>query len=155
MSDKHSLDLATPPPGGALHEDLTRADEIVGASDRKFGLTIAAVCAFIGTVRLVFGHGGWQWWLGAAALLATVALAAPTVLAPLNRLWLKLGLVLYKIVNPVVMALIFVTTIIPVGILMRLCGKDPLRLKREPDAASYWIAREPPGPAPETMRNQF
>jgi hypothetical protein len=39
--------------------------------------------------------------------------------------------------------------------LMRLCGKDSLRLRREPDAASYWIEREPPGPPPETMRNQF
>jgi hypothetical protein len=155
MSNAQGSDRSVPPPGGALHEDLTRAEEIDGPSDRRFGLTIALVCAVVGAVRLGFGHGGWLWWLGAGVLLAALALGAPVVLAPLNRLWLKLGLVLYKIVNPVVMAVIFVTTIVPVGILMRLCGKDPLRLKREPGAASYWIAREPPGPAPETMRNQF
>jgi hypothetical protein len=151
----NAMDSDMPPPGGALHEDLTRAEEITGPSDRRFGLTIAVVCAVIAAVRLVFGHGGWWWWLGAGLLLALLALCAPAVLAPLNRLWLKLGLVLYRVVNPVVMALIFVTTIVPTGILMRLCGKDPLRLKREPDAASYWISREPPGPAPDTMRNQF
>jgi hypothetical protein len=154
MSNAIGPDIPAPPPGGALHEDLTRAEEITGPSDRRFGLTIAAVCGVVGAIRLIFGHGGW-WWLGAGVLLALFALGAPAILAPLNRLWLKLGLVLYKVVNPVVMALIFVTTIVPVGILMWLCGKDPLRLKREPDAASYWIAREPPGPTPETMRNQF
>ena len=73
----------------------------------------------------------------------------------LNRLWLRFGLVLYKVVNPAVMTLIFGSTIVPIGVLMRLCGKDPLRLRREPAAASYWIAREPPGPLPETMRDQF
>ena len=79
----------------------------------------------------------------------------PAVLWPLNRLWLLLGIVLYRIVNPIVMALLFFSTIVPIGMLMRLCGKDSLRLRREPEAASYWIEREPPGPPPETMRNQF
>lgn len=144
-----------PPAPAALHEDLTRTEVLTGPSDRRFGLTMAAVCAVIGTIRLVFGHGGWVWWLGAGALLALIALIAPAMLAPLNRFWLKLGLVLYKVVNPVVMALIFITAIVPVGLLMRVFGKDPLRLEREPAAASYWIARDPPGPAPETMRNQF
>jgi hypothetical protein len=154
MSNFMSPEMPAPPPGGGLHEDLTRAEEITGPSDRRFGLTIAAVCGVVGAIRLIFGHGAW-WWLGAGLLLALLAVGAPAVLAPLNRLWLKFGLVLYKVVNPVVMALMFATTIVPVGILMRLCGKDPLRLKREPDAASYWIAREPAGPPRETMRNQF
>jgi hypothetical protein len=155
MSNAIDPDIPAPPPGGALHEDLTRDEEVTGPSDRRFGLTIAVVCAVVGAIRLVFGHGGWWWWLGAGLLLALLGLCAPALLAPLNRLWLKLGLVLYKVINPVVMALIFVTTIVPTGILMRLCGKDPLRLKREPGAASYWIPRDPPGPAPDTMRNQF
>lgn len=155
MSETGSSETPMPPAGGLLHEDLSRAEEIAGPSDRRFGLTIAAVCGVVGAIRLIFSHGGWGWWMGAAVLLALAALAAPALLAPFNRFWLRLGLVLYKIVNPAVMALIFATAIVPVGLLMRLCGKDPLRLKREPDAASYWIAREPPGPPPDTMRNQF
>jgi hypothetical protein len=146
---------STPPPGGALHEDLHRADEIVGPSDRKFGLTMATVCVVIGTVRLVFGHSHWAWWLGAAVAFGGFALVSPGALGPFNRAWMKFGLVLHKIVNPVVMALLYYSTIVPIGVVMRLCGKDTLRLRREPDAASYWIVREPAGPPLESMRNQF
>jgi hypothetical protein len=140
---------------GTLHESLARDEEVVGSSDRTFGLTIGAVCGVIGIVRLIFGHSHPFWWLGAALAMLLFALFWPVALHPLNRLWLRLGLVLYKVVNPVVMTLLYAVAIVPIGLLMRLCGKDPLRLRRDPQAATYWIAREPPGPAPETMRNQF
>jgi hypothetical protein len=58
-------------------------------------------------------------------------------------------------VSPVAMGLVFVTTVVPIGLVMRALGKDPLRLRRDSDAASYWIPRDPPGPAPDTMKNQF
>src|SRR5207247_3332176 len=87
---------ADPRAGSAnLHEDLAREDDVVGPSDRGFGLTIAAVCGVIGAVRLVLGRSYAEWWLAAAAALLTFAFAWPTALAPLNRLWLRLGLVLY------------------------------------------------------------
>jgi hypothetical protein len=138
-----------------LHEDKAREDDIVGSSDRVFGLTLAAVFVVIGVVRLVLDHSYAGWWLGAAAVMLAFALAWPAALAPLNRLWLRLGLVLYKVVNPLVMGLVFFTTVVPIGLLMRALGKDPLRLRREPAAGSYWIAREPPGPEPDTMKHQF
>ena len=62
---------------------------------------------------------------------------------------------LYKIVNPVVLGLLFYVTVTPIALLMRVLGKDPLRLRRDSDAASYWIDRTPPGPVPESMKNQF
>ena len=65
------------------------------------------------------------------------------------------GLLLQRVVNPIVMALLFYGTVLPTGLIMRMMGKDLLRLKRQPDAASYWIARVPPGPSPETMKDQF
>ncbi|WP_244550085.1 hypothetical protein [Bradyrhizobium sp. cf659] len=63
-------------------------------------------------------------------------------------------MLLHRIVNPIVMGLLFYGTILPTGLVMRLRNRDLLRLKREPDAESNWIARTP-GPAPETMRDQF
>jgi len=148
-------DKAAPPPGGALHEALHRDEAIEGPSDRKFGLTIGAVLAVIAIVRLVFHHGYWEWWLGVGLAFVLLGLVWPAVLHPLNRAWMLLGLVLYKIVNPVVMALLFFSTMTPVGFLMRRSGKDPLRLRRDATAASYWIKREPPAPGAESMRNQF
>jgi len=73
----------------------------------------------------------------------------------LNRAWMKLGLLMFKVVNPVVLVLIYGVAMVPIGLLMRLTGRDPLRLKLDPAADSYWIPRDPPGPAPETMINQF
>jgi hypothetical protein len=140
---------------GRLHEDLSRGGAVVGSSDRGFGLTLAGACALVGAVRFAFGHAGSAWWLGAALVALVPALLWPALLGPFNRLWLRLGLALYKIVNPLVMAVIFVTTVVPIGLLLRLCGKDPLRLRRDPAAASYWIARDPPDAPAAAMKNQF
>ena len=79
----------------------------------------------------------------------------PRALAPANRAWHRLGLLLHRVMTPVVMSVIFFATVTPMAVFMRLFGKDPLRLKREPEASSYWIPREPPGPEPDSMKNQF
>ena len=55
----------------------------------------------------------------------------------------------------VITAVLFYAAVTPTALLFRILGKDPLRLSRDPEARSYWIDRQPPGPAPETMTNQF
>ncbi len=77
------------------------------------------------------------------------------MLAPLNRLWTKLGLLLFHVVNPVVMLLLFVVTIVPAGLIMRAMRHDPMRRRFDRDARTYWIERDPPGPSPESLRHQF
>jgi hypothetical protein len=77
----------------------------------------------------------------------------PRVLHPLNRAWLALGLLLHHVVNPVIMALMLYGAILPMALLLQALGKDLLRLKREPQATSSWIPREPP--APGSMSKQF
>lgn len=138
-----------------FHEDYSREDKIQGSSDRSFGLVFAGFFAFVGAVKVWVGNPLWPWWLAGAAGAAVLALLRPAWLAPLNRLWMKLGLLLFKIVNPVVMALMFFVVVTPIGLLLRICKKDILRRKIDRGASSYWIAREPPGPAPDTMKNQF
>ena len=85
-------------------------------------------------------HGRlWPSALAAAGLLLVVPWSSPALLQPLNRFWTKLGLHLHRIANPIVMGLLFYGTILPTGLVMRPRGGDFLRLKREPDAESYWI----------------
>ena len=53
------------------------------------------------------------------------------------------------------MGIIFFLVVTPTGILMRLTGRDPLNRRFERSASTYWITRTPPGPEPDTMKNQF
>jgi len=138
----------------STHEGFARDEASLPGSDRTFGWVMAGALALLSFLN-GWHHGHlFPWTLSAAALFVAVGWIRPSLLHRLNRLWMKLGLLLHKIVNPIVMGLLFYGTILPTGLVMRLRGKDLLRLKREPDAESYWIARAP-GPAPETMRDQF
>lgn len=139
----------------ATHEDFSREEKIVAGSDRSFGLVMAAALALVSLFNVWHMGRVWPWTGGLAALLLAAALLRPAILNPLNRVWLKFGLLLHAVVNPIVMALLFYGTVLPTGLVMRALGKDLLRLKRQPDADSYWIVRAPPGPQPETMKDQF
>src|SRR5260370_37300542 len=99
-----------------LHEDFSRSDEIEGSSDRVFGLVFSGVFAIVAALKLWKGQPLWAWWAIAAALTLAVALTRPGLLAPLNRLWLKLGLLLFKIISPLTLGLLFFLTITPIGL---------------------------------------
>jgi len=148
-------DRARQQTAASTFEAFERDEQIVVGSDRSFGLVMAGAFALL--TALNGWHAGriWPWTAGLAAIFLVAALLRPALLNPLNRIWLKFGLLLHKIVNPVIMALLFYGTVLPTGLVMRAMGKDLLRLKREPDADSYWIVRAPPGPAPDTMKDQF
>jgi hypothetical protein len=138
----------------AFHENLDR-DEVVAPSEKSFGLTFAVIALLLAV---------WVWWRKDMPVLALVFLAgsaafagagffAPAALRPLNLVWLKFGLLLHKVVNPIVMGLLFFAVFTPMGMLMRLLGKDFLRLKARQE--SYWISRLDDGSQQGSMRNQF
>jgi hypothetical protein len=62
---------------------------------------------------------------------------------------------LHRVVSPVVLGILFFLVATPTAVVMRLMGKDPLRLDWDEGAASYWIERDPSGPAPENFDRQF
>lgn len=126
-----------------------------GSSDRAFGLVFAAVFAAIGFYPWLGGHGVRPWALAVAGGLVAVAAVVPAVLAPLNRAWQRVGHAMHVVTTPLILALIFFVVITPMGLLMRALGKDPLRLRRAPGAASYWIERRDGGPKPESFTDQF
>ncbi|NQU60685.1 MAG: hypothetical protein HQ512_06115 [Rhodospirillales bacterium] len=142
-----------------FHEDFGRDDHVKTGSERSFGVVFAVVFAVIGLSPLIgaeVGSGAVRVWaLAVAGGFLTAGLFMPAVLRPLNLLWFKFGMVLSKIINPVVMGLLFYLTITPIALLMRLFGKDPLHRRFNANTKSYWIVRDPAGPEPESMRRQF
>lgn len=140
----------------ATHEQTRSTRKVAPGSDRSFGLVFAVVFTVIALWPWVF-HGAplrlWAFAVAAAFLIA--AFFAPRVLAPLNRLWFRFGELLHKITNPVLMGVVYAAAILPAGLVLKLAGKDLLRLRLDPAAPTYWITRDPPGPEPGSMRNQF
>ncbi len=116
---------------------------------------MAVVFAVIGAWPLLFG-GTVRWWaLIVAALFGSLAFLRPALLASLNRLWFRFGLLLNKITSPLIMGLLFYGVMTPYACVLRWAGRDLLRLRFDASAESYWIERKPPGPAPETIKRQF
>ncbi len=137
------------------HEDLSREQQVEGSSDRSFGLVFASMFLVVACWPL-FHQELPRWWaLGIAVVFAIIAIWKPALLAVPNRLWTKLGVLLGKVVSPIALGILFYGVITPIGAVMRLAGKDALRLKLDSSADSYWIPRKPPGPPPDSMTNQF
>jgi heme/copper-type cytochrome/quinol oxidase subunit 4 len=138
-----------------FHEDLERSPLAQRSSDRNFGLVFAV---FLTAVALwpLHAHRPIRWIpLGFGGVFLLAALIQPGILGPLNRVWSWIGLTMGKIMNPIVTGLAFFVVFTPVAFIARMMGKDPLRLKKDAAADSYWIARQPPGPEPSTMAKQF
>ena len=141
-----------------LHEQFSRGHQKVEhASNRRFGLIIGAIVFLIGAVRVwLFGTFAG---IDIALLLIGIALMAagatvPDVLQPLNRAWGLLGLALHKVMNPVVLGLMFVIAILPTGLIMRALGKDPMarRLGQNED---YWRKRTTSGSTADSLKQPF
>ena len=139
----------------SLHEDFERKDGPKLGSERGFGIVFAVVFALIGLWPLWDGGPFKLWALAGAGIFLAAGLFFPVVLRPLNQLWFLFGMTLHKVMSPLVMGFLFYLTVTPIALIMRAAGKDPLHRRFDPQAKSYWIERNPAGPAPETMRQQF
>ena len=108
----------------------------------------------LGVISLWRGLERGAWELGLAVGFLMVAAFAPGMLAPLNRAWAWIGRGLNSVLSPVLIIVLFYGVVTPVGLAMRALGKDPLRLRRDPQSSSYWIdCRE--GSKTSDMRRQF
>lgn len=137
------------------HENLQRDQHVEGSSDRGFGLVFAGLFVVIAGWPMFYGEAPRWWAFAIAAVLAMIAALRPALLAGPNRLWTKLGVLLGNVVGPIAVGVLFYGVVAPLGVVMRLTGKDPLRVKLDARADSYWIPRKPPGPPPDSMTNQF
>jgi hypothetical protein len=123
--------------------------------NRSFGLLIGGVLLLVGAHHYWKERPDFFVWLIVGAGFVAVALLMPRILAPLRRLWLKLGHLMSIVISPIVLALMYVLAIVVTGVLIRLFGKDLLSLKLKPAEASYWIKRNPPGPEYKSLADQF
>ncbi len=128
--------------------------ELERGSERNFGLVFAGFFLLLLGLALWNGRSAWVW-AGLSAAFAATALVAPGLLRPLNRFWHAFGMALGQIVSPLVMGVVFFLVVTPIAIYLRATGKDPLRLKWERTARTYWVMRNPPGPTPKSMPLQF
>ena len=140
--------------GGQFHESFQRA-EPPRSSDRNFGFVIAGALTLIAFAPLLHKGEIRIFLLPVSAAFGLAAVVMPSLLAPLNRLWHRLGQLLQMVVSPVVMGVIFVAGVIPTALILRATGKDPMRRKPNRGASTYWITRDPPGPAAQSMTDQF
>jgi len=153
---RHSLTGHAPSLLGEQHHESLAADGAAPLpSDRSVGFVFAAAATIMGLLPWIRGGSPRPGALAAAAGLLLITLTRARWLHPLNRAWMAFGSVANIVVSSVLMALIFYGVITPLAWVRQRTGLDPLRLRFDSGAASYWLERRPPGPAPETMKNQF
>ena len=124
-------------------------------TNRSFGLLFTVVFALAGGYLWWTHLAGHGWFFAAAALTLLVTLTVPDWLAPFNRAWMKLAELLNRIVSPLVLGLIFFGMFMPIAWGMRLAGRDVMQRRFEPESPTYWQDRDPPGPDPDGLPNQF
>lgn len=129
--------------------------EVRMGSNRSFGIVFAVVFAVIGLFPLWTDQAPRSWSLVVALAFFAVALLRPPLLNPLNRLWFRVGMLLSRLVSPLIMGILFFITVVPTGLVMRTLKKDLLKQSFDPEADSYWIDRSKDDHSVSSMRNQF
>tara|TARA_B100001250_G_C19152917_1_gene508786 strand:- start:59 stop:442 length:384 start_codon:yes stop_codon:yes gene_type:complete len=126
-------------------------DDVKLGSNRSFGIVFFVVFLLIAIYPLINNEELRIWSLIISIIFLILGLINSKILTPLNKLWFKFGLLLGRIVSPIIMGIIFFLVVTPIGFIMRIIGKDLLNLKFNKDK-SYWI--EKTGPKSK-MKNQF
>jgi hypothetical protein len=125
-------------------------------SNRSFGIIFAVFFALLGTHYWWRRNPPYPYFFGISLLVGATTLLKPSLLTPFNQAWLKLGEIVYRVVNPAVLGIMYFGVMTPLGVVKRFLGsRDAMRRRYDPNASSYWIKREPPGPDPDSFPNQF
>jgi hypothetical protein len=128
---------------GNSHESFESIVPEKMGSERSFGFTVGGILLVIALWPLHAGMAPHWWALVPALPLLVLAAIRPPLLAPANKVWFKLGLLLGRIISPIVLGIVYFLWITPFAVIMRWTGKKLLALGFEPKAESYWIMRQP------------
>ena len=126
-------------------------DDIKVGSNRSFGIVFFVVFLLISLYPLINSENVRLWSLAVSCIFLILGILNSNLLSPLNKIWFKFGILLGRIISPIVMCIIFFLVVTPIAFIMRLLGKDLLNLKYS-DNQSYWIEKTNPK---SKMKNQF
>ena len=126
-------------------------DDIKISSNRSFGIVFFIVFLIIALYPLTYNENIRIWSVIVSLIFLVLGLLNSKILNPLNKLWFKFGIFLGKIISPLIMGVIFFLVVTPIGLIMKLFGKDVLNLKYNKNE-SYWIEKKGPK---SKMKNQF
>ena len=121
-------------------------------SRRSFGILFFIVFLVIAFLLFKDGETLWIWPFIVSIIFLLLGLSNSKLLGPLNFVWIKFGMILGKIIAPIIMGLIYFVIITPIGLFMRLLGKDLLKTNKEKNASTYWVKRDKQD---STMKKQF
>ena len=122
------------------------------SSNRSFGIVFFVVFLFIALYPITYSEDIRIWSLIISFIFIILGLLNSKILTPLNKLWFKFGVILGKIISPIIMGIIFFLVVTPIGLIMKVLGKDLLRLKNNKKDNTYWIEKKGPK---SKMKNQF
>jgi hypothetical protein len=139
------------------HENWTQDDFGQPPSEWSFGITIGMVLILVSV---------WLAWskehlltallvLALGAIHLSLAFLRPSALGPLNRLWFRFGLLIHRLVSPIVLGALFYIVFTPAGLLLRIVGHDFMRRRKKPQDQSYWIMESERTQNTHSMHNQF
>ena len=128
-----------------------KSEKIKISSNRSFGIVFFIVFLLIAIYPLINNESIRFWSLILSIIFLVLGLLKSRVLTPLNIIWIKFGILLGKFISPIIMGVIFFLVVTPIGLIMRLVGKDLLNLKIKKHK-SYWIEKKDPK---SEMKNQF
>src|SRR6056300_1746672 len=111
------------------------------SSNRSFGIVFFVVFLIISLYPITYSENIRIWSLIISFIFIILGLLNSKILTPLNKLWFKFGVILGKIISPIIMGIIFFLVVTPIGLIMKLLGKDLLRLKYNKKDNTYWIEK--------------
>jgi hypothetical protein len=126
-------------------------DDVKISSNKSFGIVFFVVFLIIGLFPLINDQEIKIWSILTSLIFLILGLINSKILTPLNKIWFKFGILLGKIVSPIVMGLIFFLVVTPIALIMKILKKDLLNLRYNNDK-SYWIEKNEPK---SKMKNQF
>ena len=135
-----------------MHEKLDRKENVKIGSEKSFGLTFGALFFVVGILPTITGRGPRWWAIATGILFLVITLLRPSIFRLPHLAWFRFGLILNRLVSPLILASLFYLVFTPMGLLLKLLKKDILALKLDKSRISYWIKSETPV---SSMKDQF